>query len=89
MPKKNPSDFKNSWPKPMKPGGQNKKSYGGVVLNPPEGVAGTFKTPEMKNGQRFDFSHFFKLETCKNLYKILLVKFYSMIDLVFFRALDL
>ena len=58
-------------------------------LNPPEGVAETFKVPEMKNGQRFDFSHFFKLETCKNLYKIFLVKSYSMIDLVFFPALDL
>ena len=58
-------------------------------LNPPEGVGGTFKVPKTKNGQRFEFSNFFKLETCKNLYKILLVKFYSMIDLVFFQALDL
>ena len=51
----------------MKPGGSNKKFIDGVFFNPPEGVAGTFKTPETKNGQRFDFSNFFKLETCKNL----------------------
>ena len=43
--------------------------------------------PEMKNGQRFDFSNFFKLETCKNLYKIFLVKLIAMIDLIFWLEL--
>ena len=73
----------------MKPGGSNRKFHGGDFLNPPEGVGETFRAPEIKNGLHFDFSNFFKLETCKNLYKIFLVKFYSMIDLVFFQALDL
>ena len=52
-------------------------------LNPPEGVGGTFKVPETKNGQRFEFSNFFKLETCKNLYKIFLVKLILMMGLIF------
>ena len=73
----------------MKPGGLNQKFHGGVFFNPPKGVGETFRAPEIKNRLRLDSSNFFKLETCKNLYKILLVKFYSMIDLVFFGALDL
>ena len=56
-------------------------------LNPPEGVGGTFKVPETKNRQRFEFSNFFKLETCKNLYKIFLVKLIAMIDLIFWLEL--
>ena len=51
-------------------------------LNPPEGVAETFRAPEIKNGLRFDFSHFFKLENCKNLYKISLVKLIVTVDLI-------
>ena len=43
--------------------------------------------PETKNGQRFEFSNFFKLETCKNLYKIFLVKLIAMIDLIFWLEL--
>ena len=43
--------------------------------------------PEMKNWQRFDFSNFFKVETCKNLYKIHLVKLIAMIDLIFWLEL--
>ena len=64
----------------MKP---NQKFHGGVFLNPPEGVGGTFKVPETKNGQRFEFSNFFKLETCKNLYKFFLVKLILMMGLIF------
>ena len=41
----------------------------------------------MKNGQRFDFGNFFLLETCKNLYKIFLVKLIAMIDLLFWLEL--
>ena len=51
-------------------------------FNPLEGVGRTFKVPETKNGQRFEFSNFFKLETCKNLYKIFLVKLILMIGLI-------
>ena len=46
-------------------GGPNQKFISGVFLNPPQGVAGIFKTPETKNRQRFDFSNFFKLEPMK------------------------
>ena len=56
-------------------------------LNPPEGVGKTFMAPEIKNGFHFDFSNFFKLETCKNLYKFFLVKLISMIDLIFWLEL--
>ena len=56
-------------------------------LNPPEGVGETFRAPEIKNGLHFDFSNFFKLETCKNLYKIFLVKLIAMIDLIFWLEL--
>ena len=56
-------------------------------LNPPEGIGGTFKVPETKNGQRFEFSNFFQLETCKNLYKNFLVKLIAMIDLIFWLEL--
>ena len=52
-------------------------------LNPPEGVGETFRAPEIKNGLHFDFSNFFKLETCKNLYKIFLVKLILMMGLIF------
>ena len=69
----------------MKPGGSNQKFIGGVFLNPPEGR--TFKAPEMKNGQHFDFSNFFKLETRKNLYKFFLLKLIAMIDLIFWLEL--
>ena len=48
----------------MKPGGSNRKFHGGVFFNPPEGIGETFSVPEIKNGLRFDFSNFFKLETC-------------------------
>ena len=41
----------------------------------------------MKNWQHFDFSNFFKLETCKNLYKIFLVKLIAMICLIFLLEL--
>ena len=60
----------------MKPGGLNQKFHGGVFLNPPEGVAETFRAPKIKNGFLFEFSNFFKLETCKNLVKLI-----AMIDL--------
>ena len=43
-------------------------------LNPLDVVSRTFKVPETKNGQRFEFSNFFKLETCKNLYKFFLLQ---------------
>ena len=56
-------------------------------LNPPEGVAETFRVPEIKNGLPFDFSNFFKLETCKNLYKIFLVKLIVTVDLIFLLEL--
>ena len=60
-----------------------KNSLTTFFQNPPEGVSQMFKAPEIKRGQQFDFSNFLKLETCKNLYKIILVKLNSMIDLVF------
>ena len=71
----------------MKPGGSNRKFNVEVYLNPPEGISETFKAPEIKNGLHFDFSNFFKLETCKNLYKIILVKLIAMIDLIFWLEL--
>ena len=71
----------------MKPGGSNRKFHGGVFLNPPEGVGKMFIAPEIKNRLRFDFSNFFKLETCKNFYKIFLVKLIAMIDLIFWLEL--
>ena len=46
-----------------------------------------FRAPEIKNRLHFDFSNFFKLETCKNLYKIFLVKLIAMIDLIFWLEL--
>ena len=60
---------------------KNRKVEG--FFNPPEGVGGTFKVLEKKNGLGFDFSNIFKLETCKNLYKIFLVKLIVMVDLIF------
>ena len=71
----------------MKPGGSNQKLHCGVFLNPPEGVAETFRVPEIKNGLCFDFSIFFKLETCKSLCKNLLVKLIAMINLIFLQEL--
>ena len=57
-------------------------------LNPPVGIAETFRSPEIKNGLGFDFSNFFKLETCKNLYKIFLVKLilFFLVDLHYKKA---
>ena len=69
----------------MKPGGSNQKFHGGVFLNPPEGVAETFRAPEIKNGLRLDFRNLFKLGTCK--YKFFLVKLIAMIDLIFLLEL--
>ena len=54
-------------------------------LNPPKDVAEMFNAPEIKNGVHFN--NFFKLETCKDLYKIFLVKSIAMIDLIFLLKL--
>ena len=67
---------------------QIKNSLTAFLSNPPEGIGGTFKAPKMKNGQHFNFSNFFKLETCKNLYKTFLVKLIAMIDLIFWLELQ-
>ena len=71
----------------MKPGCSNQKFPDSIFLNPPEDVGGTFKAPEMKNGQGFNFSNFFMLETCKNLCKNFLVKLIAMIDLIIWLEL--
>ena len=71
----------------MKPGGSNRKFHGGVFLNPPEGVGKMFRALKIKKRLCFDFSNFFKLETCKNLYKIFLVKLIALIDLIFWLEL--
>ena len=56
-------------------------------LNPPEGIGEMFRALEIKNRLHFDFSNFFKIETCKNLYKMFLVKLIAMIDLIFLLEL--
>ena len=71
----------------MKPGGSNQKFHGGIFFNPPEGIGVTLRAPKIKRGLRFHFSIFFKLETCKNLYKIFLVKLIAKIDLIFWLEL--
>ena len=66
---------------------ESKIPWWNFFFNLPEGVGETFRAPEIKNGLHFDFSNFFKLETCKNLYKIFLVKLIAMIDLIFWLEL--
>ena len=61
----------------MKPGGSNQKFHGEVFFKPPKGVGKMFRAPEIKNGLRFDYSKFFKLETCKNLFKFFFCKINS------------